>query len=340
MEILLYRILSGIYRFKYKNKSFCLKSISNYHKYISEEIYIKYYNKAKEDGMYTEQQVLSLLISQNLWNSEKEEELNKSKKFLDQLKVELFDNYHKTDSRNINKARIEQVRKKCLELLAAKHQLDHFSCDAYASSVKAKYIVSKCLYRGGIRVFKNRNYLQSQSKILEYAVNQYNAGQITETQYRLLARNESWRNIWKMRDANLPIFSTSADKLTIEQLNLLNWSIFYENILKNEKRPPNYIIEDDDALDGWLIKFHKDSGNNNADKYMDAQELFIPVYQYGDTDQDVNDNFNMIKNLNSPEAKSIKNLRSEAIKKYGTVKEQDLPDQKNVIMKMAQGMRK
>jgi hypothetical protein len=57
---------------------------------MAQIIYEESYKNALEEGLYTDDQILDMLIKNNLWDSEKEKELETTKKDIDILKEELF----------------------------------------------------------------------------------------------------------------------------------------------------------------------------------------------------------------------------------------------------------
>ena len=60
-----------------------------------------------------------------------------------------------------------------------------------------------------------------------------------------------WRGYWNADKTN--IFDKCTTELTDEQRALLNISRMYDNIYEHPECPDDKIIEDDDALDGWMI---------------------------------------------------------------------------------------
>ena len=108
----------------------------------------------------------------------------------------------------------------------------------------------------------------------------------------------------------------------------------YERIAEHPEAPPDRVLNDDDALDGWLIiqqrerdKKQKKSVQLN-DNQKDAQEIYIPANSLEEVQE--------INSMNEGMAKAIRQSRTKAIREKGEVAEQNLPDvRKSLKMELA-----
>jgi len=116
--------------------------------------------------------------------------------------------------------------------------------------------------------------------------------------------------------------------MTDEQKTLITWSSIYDNISEHPDCPPDYIINDDDVLDGWLIiqrrKREKDMNKQRAEslitneKIKNSAEIFLPAGNVEDMKK--------IASLNDQYGDSVKRQRFKTINKRGIVEEKDMPD--------------
>ena len=126
---------------------------------------------------------------------------------------------------------------------------------------------------------------------------------LSTTIIRELARSSLWRiryiNSIKTSD---PLFGVPASSYTTDQLNLVYWSNYYQNIyeMMPEDRPTDMVIEDDDALDAYMKAFYQERSKKEAERRhtqsrsgklsaFDAEEVIVTrsheLYEDIDYDQ-------------------------------------------------------
>jgi len=108
---------------------------------------------------------------------------------------------------------------------------------------------------------------------------------------------------------------------------LISWSQLYDNIAEHPECPPDDLINDDDALDGWMINQKREreqKKNQNSidssltDKVKNSSEIFIVAHSQKERDR--------IESMNSPEVKAIKRSREKIIQEKGEVSDLDFSD--------------
>jgi hypothetical protein len=101
----------------------------------------------------------------------------------------------------------------------------------------------------------------------------------------------------------------------------------YDNVFKNQDCPCDEIIEDDDLLDGWMIKIRREKEAERqqneviqilGDKHKNDTEIFLPARTKEEAQR--------IDAYNSPEALRIKKQREHLIRERGEMAEENLPD--------------
>ena len=306
---------------------------------MSQIIYEESYKNALEEGLYTDDQILDMLIKNNLWDSEKEKELETTKKDIETLKEELFKNYFKSETRNRTRKMLELARNRMIELFAIKNQYHYLSCSGYASTARTRYLVGFSLRKGnGAKVYSGKSFINTRTKILDAAIVFYTDNELNENTYRSLARSDQWKTIWNTSKHTKSLFGCSSTELTQEQTQLISWSNFYDNIMESPDCPEDEIIKDDDALDGWAImqrkKINAARKQKTADQVLgnlpNAQEIFIPAENKEDYDK--------INSMNDYQANIIKKERFAALNKHGTLAEENMPDSQREIAMLANRM--
>jgi hypothetical protein len=100
----------------------------------------------------------------------------------------------------------------------------------------------------------------------------------------------------------------------------------YANIAEHSECPTDDIINDDDALDGWMVFQRRQRDKHRTqkevdtllNKHKDSEEIYIVADDPAQI-QKIND-------LNNPQAQMIKRQREAVLAHRDIVNEQDLPD--------------
>jgi hypothetical protein len=79
-----------------------------------------------------------------------------------------------------------------------------------------------------------------------------------------VARTDPWRGVWAARRAEAGVFGKPACDLTDEQRSVVGWSLLYDGARECPDCPPDDVLTDDDAFDGWLIKRRQRAGRGGG----------------------------------------------------------------------------
>lgn len=324
-ELYIHRIISGcikcnIHNRKGKEIVLLLKSASRYYKYRAEELYQETLKDGYLQGLKSEEQVIDTMVTEGLWDKEKQHKLDTLPKDLEQLKVKMFQLTFKSNEKRIVKQVCQKVKEDIANLQQERGIFAHLSAEGYAYLAKARFLIAMSLYCcDGRQYFQDEeSYFESSGHIIDEALEFYQRNKLNEAQYRELARTEPWRTIWTTKSAD-GLFGIPAVDLSEEQKALVVWSNVYESIYKHSECPPDSVIEDDDLLDGWMIiqreKRNKDLGKNKVDELVsnDKVKNSDEVYVVANTMDDAKE----IDNLNDNTAKMNKRERMNAIRKAG-----------------------
>lgn len=340
----LYHIIDGRIRVKPYWYTFCPP-----HMRVAAELYYKKCLKEfLDEGLYNEDDYNIFLVNNGFWSSAEQKQLEQSQKDLESLKLEAY----KTSLTSLISAKaiketISSKKEEILNLYCKKHAFEHLSAKGLATIQKNKFIVASSL------IFKKKRLVGSISqyhllcsKELEDTINKIRDISCNETEIRYFARCEEWRSYWNTRKSGFDIFGKPSVKLTDEQRNLILWSSLYDNIYENPDCPPQFVIEDDDYLDGWMInqKKNKETEQKKTEftsnkKIKEAREVFIPVKK-DEEGRIYTQHAKELESLNDDEARNIKISRLKQIQERGEVAHHDFKDVRREVKQKAMEMKR
>lgn len=339
-ELLLYRIISGRYIFYYSNEEYVLLSPTLDIKYRASIIYDNIINEEKYQEWFREENSENLLIGLGIWTIHTKKDLTHFEQLLDNLKVDLFNNFMIPSKTKDIRKKIKQTKENIAKIYSSKNNFLSHTLEGYASSVKNEYIICNTLYKNNKLVFDANN---AKSYVLFNSLVHYiDQHMITTEEFKELARSSLWRGYWNSGKDN--IFDNPVSLLTDEQKALLNISRMYDNIYEHPDCPDDKIINDNDALDGWMItqkrKNDQEKKKSQFDasnpKLKDAGEVFVMTSSAEDTES--------VLSMNTKESKSAMNEKFNYINQKQSVEDGELPDVrrdvKSAIFHMKQAQNK
>jgi hypothetical protein len=103
-------------------------------------------------------------------------------------------------------------------------------------------------------------------------------------------------------------------ELSTEQISIVSFSLMYDNIYQSTECPTDEIIEDNDAIDGWLILQREKQSKSQKEKLLEklhakhenSKDIFVKA--------DDADHAKRINNLNGNYAQHVKSSRVKQIK--------------------------
>lgn len=324
-ELLISRIRSGFLKFRDKENVIYIYQPSLDVEYEANEIYVDIYNMALIENALTDSDAYKTLVDLGLWSDTKQNELDKIVPgHIEYWKVEIFSNYFRSSTKENMRKYLQTANNELLNLLQIRHSFDYFTANGIASLAKNLFILSNsCYYKDGSLVDWDKHNIND-------VMYHYQTHGLSLSQIREVARTSPWTGMWNAyKKCGIPIFKN--DNLTSEQQMLMQWSSLYDSVHESMECPPDSIIEDDDALDGWLIvqKRNRDRGKNervseSKSKIDNADEIYIVA----ETPQDVE----KVKNLNNPVALGVINSRMKQLRERGLIQQQDFNDVKQDLM--------
>lgn len=325
IPLLIYRISLGKFYFEHDGEDYLLYSPSIELKYESELLYDSIITDNKYEDWIRKENLDNILSRLGIWNKDHENMLKHLESKIENAKADLYLNRLNKDKQKTLRKDLENFKKTLNNLYAKKHSMDYLTLEDHASIKKSEYIVLNTLYykNSNKRVFDNDT-----SKInFEYfndLLSIISLYFIDIQTYKKISRHEMWKSIFNTNKENP--FNKNGCELTDEQRTLMSVSIMYDRIYENPECPEEYVIEDDDMLDGWMLiqkKKNEQSKKQSAasdilNKHGNAREIFITGNK---------EDISTILDLNSPESKNIINQRVKLISKsQDGIDESSLPD--------------
>lgn len=324
-ELFLYRIVEGMFKYKLPTGLNIVYKPTFEAKFEAQKIYEQTLIDAGFEGFFDEKNLLNFILLTNLWTREEEKSLvDDIPKLIESTKVALFTDYFTDASRVRHKRELATLYNTFERLIERRHKFDWLTCAGIATNHKLCYLVEHCTFTedGMPYNWEHISLLNFLSCLNEYTLD--------DSKIREVALNEPWQSIWRSSEKNASVFNTTPLCLTDEQRKLILWSLFYDNIHENPDCPAEEIIEDHDALDGWLIVQRRNKDKQSTKKLIDskltndkianADEIFVLANN--------NTEAQKIEDLNDRQAQSVKKQRLAFAKEKGEVAEQQLPDVK------------
>lgn len=342
-ELLVARIMSGYSRLNIDGQIYLLYPPTPEEQYNGQELYNDIYNESVMGGMLTEEQIFGMLIDFELWDAQKEEEIEGLEKTIEDCKVRLYDLIFKTVERELARKHLIGYKKRFSQLQEIKHSYDYVTAEGLASLARTRYLLSCGLRTKDRKKYWSGDFYNQPDPIIDAVMEEYYRNLIDEKDYRELARTEPWRMTWGLKKTGSPIVHSSCDKITNEQKVLFFWSIIYDSIYENSDCPPESVIQDDDMMDGWLIlqrrkredaieKQRIEKSSNISDKIKNAQEIYIMAQG--------EEGIRNVDKLNDEYGKAMKRQRMATLRKAGEMNELDMPDTKRELqMQVTQKLR-
>lgn len=276
--------------------------------YRAEERFMEVMEECKNEEILSEDEALSLLLEKGVWTEKHERDIETAHNNIKKLQIGLFKNYTNIVRKKEAKEGLKKYREILHDLYKIKYSYSHLTDINLANVAKWTYIIKKSTYKG------KRRYQWGEFSVQEVLA-EYQNNLLTEAQIRELARTEPWTSMNDWVTFKNPWF---------EQFKLLSWTRFYENIRQASDVPSQDIIEDDDALDGWLHQRGKE-GQKFSSKIESCDEIFVVASRDG---TDGKPTIDEVYNMNDVISRSVISQRMKYIKEKGTVKESELPDVK------------
>jgi hypothetical protein len=325
LNLYLSRILSGYFIFIHNKIKYKLVYPDINLKYEAELYAQNEYEENKFNDWISEEEVLNLLITIGVWTPDGDTKLKSLEKTIEDYKVDLYKNF-------INPSKVKSIRKSLSthkknyhRQYEARHSLDHITANGYSQNLKYQYILVNSIYdQNNNKIFKDSNSIDF--SLLNSLSNIISENNIDMSVFRDIAQSDIWKNYWSANKNN--IFDKSPIYWTDEQKTLVIITKMYDSAYEHPECPPDNIIEDNDAFDGWMIfqkrenekiRNKKRTESMLGNKLSKAGEVFIMANSKEEADN--------IYSLNDPLAQNtIKERNTVILNSNEDINDTNLPD--------------
>lgn len=333
LENLLYRIINGYYLLSINDSIYKIICPNITIKQQAHNIYLDSIEEYKYDTTcwISDNQISHLLNIYNIWNQDLETKLQSITKDLEKTKIELYKNFSNSQLKNNIKQAIYNINYHINDLYNKKHYFDYLTLEYYAQNIKNQYLITNMVYdTNGNKIFKEDNFENTDYLFLEKILYEIHKNTLDTSTIKQIVRSDIWKSYWNISKEK--IFPGTVKDWTDEQRSLVNFSKVLDSIREHMEAPSDDIIEDDDALDGWILfQNHKIESERKKQQISDkfgldkkkAGEVFLLTKDNNEKEE--------IYGLNDPQTnRDIKEM-IDITKKEGKVSWTDLPHVKREI---------
>lgn len=233
-------------------------------------IYKQSLDQAIKDGLMTEAELLKDASFRGVWTDYHQGQIKLLEDELNKI-PQADKNMSKREQQKLDKLRtsiehqLKEFRDKRANLLST-------SAERYAEEAKVRAFLYCCAENESEQklwpswqAFNEERDNKLIDSMMRSALNRGPSLSIKEI--RAIARSGQWRHKWLAAKNIDKLWGKSVIDMTDEQTSLVYWSQVYDSVYEAYERPPQSIIDDDEALDKWL-----DGQSKKADD--DAKKTF------------------------------------------------------------------
>jgi hypothetical protein len=287
--------------------------------------------EAEFSGVFSEKQMVELLIKNGIWSEQEERELSLASAKSDSIKEEMYIRYESFQSKYVDKLRqsLQKLRIKIGELFKKRHSYDIYTSAGLAAMYQLHFhLLNNTFLENGIKLADNNPteiYIRALAE-------DYITTKPDDVFIRQISKLDMWKSIWHSSKGCGSIFGIPSINLSDEQRSLIGWSSLYDAIAEAIDVPDEKVLKDDDLLDGWLIVQHKKREEDKKKKDGESggpgnKEVFIPAETREDAVR--------IYGMNDNEGRVIQSQRLNVLAGKGRIREQDMPDSQRQILLQA-----
>lgn len=316
LDTLINRIISGYQFIEIKNNLYKLISPTVDLKMAADYLYHKTYQDNLFSSFIPKEDIHYFLISTDMISENIDQQIKTTEKTLENTKIQYYKQFFKQSVKSRNQKKIRSIETILHKAYSDKQYLDFLTLEHYCENIKNEYLLCKTLMDPDDNlIFENYpdiNHILFNNIAQEIAQNI-----IPVSKYKQIIRSDVWRKLYNSNPTN--IFDRSASEHTEEQKAVLSINQMYTKIYEHPECPNEDVIEDDDALDGWMLEQQKKNAKEKTEKGVDnligkygknAQEVFLMPKDEKEFDQinELNSNQSMAK------INARRNLRQGEIK--------------------------
>lgn len=326
-ESIIYRIIAGYYCITIDNTQYKIVLPRLSLKDRAHRLYLSILddNKFDTSSWVTPKVISNLLEKYDIWTSNKDDELTKLLESIDSTKIQLYLNFNNEQLKTEIKEILEQLNSQLNSIYTKKYYFDYLTLEYYAQNIKNQYLIINMIYNlDDTQVFNYNNFDDIDSVKLEKFLVEIHKNSLDTDTIKKIARHDIWKSFWNISKDN--IFHGLVQDWTDEQRSLVSFSKVIDSIREHMEAPSEDVINDNDALDGWILyqndKIEKEKKKKQiSDRYdlenKKGNEIFILTKDKEES--------RTIFGLNDNQTKKDIRTANKLVDEKGTVKETELP---------------
>lgn len=265
-------IFTGQALFKLEDRLLIFKQPNNMMRAKADLVYDRALKKAIDSGMLPIAKLEVLIKERGLFSQADEDKLEelKSQKFAQEVILGKTTKVAAKQERLLGI--IAKLDEEIRELEYKRTSKLTMSAESKAEEERALYMCWECvtedtgdkLWPTFESMLKERDVEKRDIVLMKFL--RFKAGIETKI-IRYLARHSLWRIRYvTSQKVSDPLFGVPTSQYTNDMLNLAYWSNFYQNVyeMMPKDRPPDSIIEDDDALDAYMKSYYEERSREEA----------------------------------------------------------------------------
>jgi hypothetical protein len=327
-DFLLARILAGYDRITIHGKVYKICNPNIDIVYEANEIYLNTLEEAQDADIYSDDDIYELLCDRELWSPNEEEMLNKTlPELIPEFQKKMFETRYNVTEREKNRGFLQKTRDKQAQLHLTRHQYDNYTYHGLAAQAKYHFLILHSTYEEDGTPCRWDHFL------VNTVVEKCNSNIIASEHIRELSHTPPWMNQWHALKISRAKICDNITDMTSAQQSLLLFSKMYDNIQESHEPPEDFVVDDDDLLDGWILS-QKEKREQEAaeregrqitkkDRLANADEVFV-IPKSLDPEE-----IERINKMNSPVAQSIKKNRIKEINQRGQIDYKNFSDVKH-----------
>jgi len=258
-------ILTGKKIIEIEGLELILQQPSNFIRMKADRVYEKAYKEAVDSGLLPRAELEELIKKRNIISDEEQKNLSRLESKLEAQKILLA----KTTKVKANQDRIKKIisdlEQEIFSIKEKELSKLMMSAETKAEEDRYNFLCSMSVYKKdklfweSFERYNKETNLLLKNRVLNQFISFYNG--IETGIVRYIARNNLWRIRYltssKVAD---PLFGRPTAEYTVDMLNLAFWSNYYQQVydMMPEDRPPDSIIEDDEALDAYMNSYYEE----------------------------------------------------------------------------------
>ena len=313
-----------------------IKALNAKERNFTDFIYEVSLEEANEAGVLSKFELYNIYKTKGIWTHEDDVAVETLPEIVREAEKTLAEANSAREKKIFTK-RLEGYKNKLSKAMEKRAALMWISAESYAEEMKTLAMVFCATHKENEeKMWSNWNdFLQKSDDRLvsSLLVGMTNVKQLDIKQMRQIARSNEWRFRWAGAKNVGDLFGKCIGEFDHNQQSLLYWSQVYDSVYESLERPPQSVIDDDDALDKWFDEQAKKDKQKSlekggqvgkvkmSNKMRGHGEIFIVTNPLVNPDApDINE----VNELNTELVRKFKQHEAEEIKKHGTLKETEL----------------